>query len=98
MIDLRNVMSGIFTRGQEWEIIPETFANPIWRVKVGRKWTVHAAKGLFHRMIVQSTISDTALWGQPEADATRWAGLVLARLGLKANQLDQLQNMPAEKL
>jgi integrase len=40
MIDLRNVMSGIFTRGQEWEIIPETFANPMSRVKVGRKWTV----------------------------------------------------------
>lgn len=41
MIDLRNVMSGIFTRGQEWEVIPETFANPMSRVKVGRKWTVH---------------------------------------------------------
>jgi integrase len=40
MIDLRNIMSGIFTRGQEWEIIPETFANPMKRVKVGRKWTV----------------------------------------------------------
>src|ERR1700680_2956400 len=40
MIDLRNIMSGIFTRGQEWEIIPETFANPMSRVKVGRKWIV----------------------------------------------------------
>src|ERR1019366_4149179 len=40
MIDLRNIMSGIITRGQEWEIIPETFANPMSRVKVGRKWTV----------------------------------------------------------
>jgi len=40
MIDLRNIMSGIFARGQEWEIIPETFANPMSRVKVGRKWTV----------------------------------------------------------
>jgi integrase len=40
MIDLRNIMSGIFARGQEWEIIPETFANPMARVKVGRKWTV----------------------------------------------------------
>jgi integrase len=42
MIDLRNIMSGIFARGQEWEIIPETFANPMSRVKVGRKWTVRA--------------------------------------------------------
>lgn len=40
MIDLRNVMSGIFTKAQEWEILPETYANPMRRVKVGRKWTV----------------------------------------------------------
>jgi integrase len=40
MIDLRNIMSGIFARAQEWEILPETFANPMKRVKVGRKWMV----------------------------------------------------------
>lgn len=40
MIDLRNIMSGIFSRAQEWEIVPETFGNPMARVKVGRKWTV----------------------------------------------------------
>ncbi len=41
MIDLRNIMSGIFTRAQEmWEILEETFANPMRRVKVGRKWRV----------------------------------------------------------
>ncbi len=40
MIDLRNIMSGIFSRAQEWEILPETFANPLKRVRVGRKWTV----------------------------------------------------------
>lgn len=40
MIDLRNIMSGIFSRAQEWEILPETFAHPMKRVKVGRKWTV----------------------------------------------------------
>jgi integrase len=40
MIDLRNVMSGIFTKAQEWEILPETYANPMRRVKVGRKWSV----------------------------------------------------------
>jgi integrase len=40
MIDLRNIMSGIFSRAQEWKILPETFANPMTRVKVGRKWTV----------------------------------------------------------
>jgi integrase len=40
MIDLRNIMSGIFTRAQEWEILGETFANPMRRVKLGRKWMV----------------------------------------------------------
>jgi integrase len=33
-------MSGIFTRAQEWEILPESFANPMRRVRVGRKWAV----------------------------------------------------------
>ena len=40
MIDLRNIMSGIVTRAQEWGIIPRSFANPMKWVKVGRKWTV----------------------------------------------------------
>src|ERR1041385_1991575 len=28
MIDLRNIMSTIITKAQEWEILPDTFANP----------------------------------------------------------------------
>ena len=40
MVDLRNIMGGIFTRAQEWEILPETFSSPLRRVKIGRKWTV----------------------------------------------------------
>src|SRR5580698_2689914 len=40
MNDLRNIMSGILTRAQEWGIIPRSFANPMQWVKVGRKWTV----------------------------------------------------------
>jgi integrase len=40
MLDLRNVMSGIFTKAQEWEVLPDTFANPMRRVKIGRRWTV----------------------------------------------------------
>lgn len=39
-VDPQNIMCGISTRSQEWEIMPETFANPMSRVKVGRKWTV----------------------------------------------------------
>ena len=40
MIDLRNIMSGIITRAQEWGIIPRSFANPLQWVRVGRKWAV----------------------------------------------------------
>ncbi len=40
MTDLRNIMSGIFTKAQEWEVLPDTFANPISRVKLPKKWQV----------------------------------------------------------
>jgi integrase len=40
MADLRNIMSGIFTKAQEWEILPDTFANPMHRVKLPKKWEV----------------------------------------------------------
>jgi integrase len=40
MVDLRNIMSAIFTKAQEWEILPDTLANPMRRVKLGRKWVV----------------------------------------------------------
>lgn len=40
MVDLRNIMSGIITRAQEWGVIPRSFANPMQWVKIGRKWTV----------------------------------------------------------
>ena len=40
MIDLRNIMSGIITRAQEWNIIPRSYANPMQWVNPGRKWVV----------------------------------------------------------
>lgn len=40
MVDLRNVMSTIFTKAQEWEVLPDTLANPLRRVKLGRRWVV----------------------------------------------------------
>jgi integrase len=40
MVDLRNIMSGIFTRAHEWEMLPESYSNPIRRVKVGPKWVI----------------------------------------------------------
>ena len=44
MADLRNIMSGIFTKAQEWEILPDMFANPIKRVKLPKKWEVREKK------------------------------------------------------
>jgi integrase len=40
MDDLRNIMSGIVTKAIEWEILPDSYANPIGRVKLPSKWTV----------------------------------------------------------
>ena len=44
MADLRNIMSGIFTKAQDWEILPDTYANPIRRVKLPRKWRVRESR------------------------------------------------------
>lgn len=40
MDDLRNIMSGIFTKAIEWQILPENFVNPMHRVKLPPKWSV----------------------------------------------------------
>ena len=40
MDDLRNIISGIFTKAVEWEILPDTYLNPMRRVKLPSKWTV----------------------------------------------------------
>jgi integrase len=46
MSDLRGVMSGVITKAIEWEIIPETFANPMQRVKLPKKWEVREKRNL----------------------------------------------------
>lgn len=57
-----------------------------------------AAKGLFHRAIIQSTLWDTAIEALEPVEASAATELLLSRLGLKTNQLDELQQMPAERL
>jgi integrase len=39
MDDIRNIMSGIFTKAIEWEILPESYSNPMHRVKLPTKWS-----------------------------------------------------------
>lgn len=66
--------------------------------KVCNLMAMPRAKGLFHRAIVQSTISDTALWGQTREEATRTAETLLGRLGVKADRFEDLRRVPADQL
>ena len=63
--------------------------------KVSTLMAMPSAKGLFHRAVVQSA---SAITGVPKDEATSSAEAFLAKLGLKSNQIDQLQNMPVEQL
>jgi para-nitrobenzyl esterase len=66
--------------------------------KVSNLQAMPRAKGLFHRAIVQSTISETALRGKPRAEATQTAEVLLSRLGVKPNQLGDLWKFSSEQL
>ena len=52
-----------------------------------------AAKGLFHRAIIHSTLADTAVRALPQEEASQAAELLLARVGR-----DQLRTLSAEQL
>ena len=57
-----------------------------------------AAKGLFHRAIIQSTLWDTAITALEVPDATRATEMFLSRLGVKPGEIGRLQAMPPEQL
>ncbi len=57
-----------------------------------------AAKGLFHRAIIQSTLWDTAITALEIPDASAAAELFLSRVGVKPGEIDKLQAMPQERL
>src|SRR6202795_719102 len=63
--------------------------------KVGTLMAMPSAKGLFHRAIVESS---SAIKGVTRSDATKSAETILAKLGLKPNQLDELQNLPMDRV
>jgi para-nitrobenzyl esterase len=63
--------------------------------KVSTLMAMPAAKGLFHRAIVESA---SAIKGVPREEATKSAHAILAKLGVRENQLDELQKLPMEKL
>jgi len=57
-----------------------------------------AARGLFHRAIIMSTLADTAITGLPPERAADAAGLLLARLDIKAADAAQLLTIPPERI
>jgi len=63
--------------------------------KVSTLLGMPAAKGLFHRAIA---MSGSLIRGVPRDRATRGAEALMAKLGLKSNQVDELARMPKEKL
>jgi integrase len=52
MDDLRNIMSGVFSKAIEWQLLPETFANPMHRVKLPPKWSVRERRILSEEQTV----------------------------------------------
>ena len=63
--------------------------------KVATLMAMPSAKGLFHRAVCQS---GAAIKGVSRANATKTAQALLDKLNLKPDQIDQLQNMPFDKL
>ena len=57
-----------------------------------------AAKGLFHRAIIMSTLADTAITALERHEAVEAAELLLSRFGLKPTQVRELQSLPAEQV
>lgn len=63
--------------------------------KVSTLMAMPSAKGLFHRAICESASS---IRGIPKEQATREVAGYMARLGLKPNQVDEMQKLPAQRL
>lgn len=63
--------------------------------KVSTLMAMPAAKGLFHRAVVESA---SAVKGIPKDEATSSAAAYMAKLGLQSNQVDDLQKLPFEQL
>jgi para-nitrobenzyl esterase len=57
-----------------------------------------AARGLFHRAIIMSTLADTAVTGLAPERASEAAELLLSRLGIPAAQAERLQTIPADQI
>ena len=63
--------------------------------KVGKMLAMPSAKGLFHRAAIQS---GPGLRGVEATDATDLAERLLAELDIKTNEIEKLQQVPAQQL
>jgi len=63
--------------------------------KVSVMMAMPVAKGLFHKAIIESS---PGLRGKDPKEATDLAERLLAKLNIKANQIDKLQSLPAQQL
>ncbi len=63
--------------------------------KVSTLLAMPSAEGLFHKAIIQS---GPALTGVDPEDATAYAESLLEELGLEADELDQLQQVPVQEM
>jgi len=91
MNDLRGIMSGIFTKAEEWGYWPEGRRNPLSRVKIGEKWSVRPERILTGKETVRvlARLSDPNLLVLETAIAT--GARISEILGLKWRHVD-LQN------
>jgi para-nitrobenzyl esterase len=64
--------------------------------KVCTMLAMPSAKGLFNRAVIQSGSNGT--WAVEPKAAAEIAERLLAKLGIKANQIDKLQQVPAQQL
>jgi para-nitrobenzyl esterase len=65
-------------------------------MKVCTLLTMPRAKGLFHRAIIQS--GSVGAWAVEASNATNNAERLLAQLGIKGNEIERLQRLPAQQL
>ena len=88
MNDLRGIMSGVFTKAEEWGYWPEGRRNPISRVKIGEKWSVRPERILTEKETVKvlARLSDSNLLVLETAIAT--GARISEMLGLKWRHVD----------
>jgi para-nitrobenzyl esterase len=63
--------------------------------KVAVTMAMPSAKGLFHKAIIESS---PELRGKDPGEATKFTERMLAKLGVKADQVDKVQDLPAQQL